>query len=114
MASYTKVKLSQSVNGLSVLVAAVAITGTLIHASDASALDETWLWATNTNTGTVKLTVEWGGETVPNDIIEQFIPPESGLILVIPGLLITGSKNIRAIAGVANVINLHGYVNRIT
>ena len=40
--------------------------------------------------------------------------PEAGLVTVIPGLLLTGSLVVKAFAGTANVIVLHGFVNRIT
>jgi hypothetical protein len=120
MALFTKLNLSGSTGGRPILVAATTTAGTLIHATGTSAsiLDEIWLYASNTDTTNRKLTIEYGGVTSPNDLIEITIPAESGLVLVIPGLLLNGdgttARNIRAFAATANVINVSGYINRIS
>lgn len=120
MATYAKTILSGSTDGKGILVAATASTGTTIHtgSSTASTLHEVWLYAVNSSaSAAVKLTVQWGGTTSPNDDIEVTIQPESGLVLVSPGLLIKGNATplvVRAFAGSANVITIHGYVNTIT
>jgi hypothetical protein len=70
----------------------------------------------NTDTTPRKLTVEWGGVSSPDDLIEIFLPSESGLVLIAPGLLIKGNATpllVRAFAATADVVTLHGYVNRI-
>lgn len=119
MATFSKTILSGSTDGKGILVAATATAGTLIHtgSSTATTLDEVWLYAQNTSTSAVKLTVEWGGVAAPNDHIELTVPPESGLVLVTPGLLIKGNASsalvVRAFAGTTNVITIHGYCNRI-
>jgi hypothetical protein len=80
-------------------------------------LDEIWLYAVNTSASSVKLTVEWGGTGSPDDHIEVTVLPEAGLVTVVPGLLIKGNATalvVRAFAGTANVITIHGFVNRIT
>lgn len=109
----TKVKLSGSTDGRGVKVVATSSAGTTIHTADASKLDEVWLWAVNSDTTNRKLTVQWGGTTDPDDSIEVTIPAESGLVLVTPGLLLTNSLVVKAFAATANVIVLHGFVNRI-
>lgn len=114
MATYSKVRLSGSTNGRSVKVAATATAGTLIHTAHASALDEIWIFAQNTDTTDRKLTIEFGGTTAPDDLFEMPIGAESGLILVIPGLLLTQSLEVRAFAATANVITINGFVNRIS
>ena len=120
MATFAKVKLSGSTDGRPVLVAATATAGTVIHtgSSTATTYDEIWLYAINTHSADVKLTVEWGGVTSPNDLIEQTITTEAGLTLVAPGLLIKGNAStaliVRAFAATTNVISIHGYVNQIT
>jgi len=120
MATYAKTILSGSTNGRAIKVAATATAGTTIHTGSATAttLDEIWLYALNTsNTIAVKLTIEWGGVSAPDDHIELTIQPESGLVLVAPGLLIKGNATplvVRAFAGSANLITIHGYVNTIT
>lgn len=115
MATFTKTLLSGSTNGKAILVAATATPGTTIHTAVAgtSSLDEIWLYAVNSSTSNVKLTIEWGEATAPNGNIEVTIPGESGLILVVPGLLLQNSLVVKAFANTANVICIHGYVNRI-
>lgn len=114
MATYTKVKLSGSTDGKAVKVAATATTGTTVHTADASALDEIWLYCVNTSTSAVKLTIEYGTTTAADGNIEITIPPEAGLTLVVPGLILTNSLVVTAFAGTANVLLLIGYVNRIS
>jgi hypothetical protein len=114
MATYTKIRLSGGVSGRNIKVAATATPGTLIHTADATALDEVWLWAQNSDIVDRKLTIEYGGVGSPDDLIEvNPVPFEAGPILIIPGLLLTGGLVIRAFAAVANVILVNGYVNRI-
>jgi len=116
MPSYSKQLLSGSTNGRGIKVAATATAGTLIHTAVAgtSSEDEIWLYAHNTSASTVKLTLEWGGTTSPDDLIEVTIPVDgTGLVLVAPGILLQNGLVVRAFAGNANVINIFGYVNRI-
>lgn len=118
MATFSKIKLSASTDGRAVKVAAVATAGTLIHTASAVAgvLHEVWLYAMNTDTSPHKLTVEWGGVTAPDDLIEVTVPLESGLLLVAPGLLLVGNATpllVRAFADAANLVTIHGYVNVI-
>jgi len=114
MATYTKVKLSGSTDGKSIKVAATATLGTTIHTAHATALDEIWLWCANTDTSDRKLTIEYGGATSPDCLVEITIPAEDGAYLVIPGWLLTNSLVVTAFAASANVLVINGYVNRIT
>lgn len=114
MATYTKVKLSGSTDGKGIKVVPTETAGTTIHTAHATALDEIYLYAVNSQAAAVKLTLEWGEATAPDGNIEVTIPGESGLYLVIPGLLLTNSLVVAAFAGTANVIIIHGFVNRIT
>lgn len=115
MTTITKTKLSGGTNGRNILVAAIATPGTLIHTSTAvvSELDEVWLWADNSSASDVKLTIEFGGVTAPNDTIEYTVPAEDGLYLVLPGLLLDGGVVARAFAATGSVLVINGYVNRI-
>jgi hypothetical protein len=96
-----------------------------IHATDTNAttIDEVWLYATNTSLAPVTLTLFYGGgptvgasaQNAPSYIS---IPPQSGLTLITPGLILTGTAvpaatTIYASASVASVITISGYVNRI-
>jgi len=113
MATFSKVKFSESTDGLPVKVVATATAGTTIHTAHATALDEIWLYAYNGHTADVVLTVEYGGATVPDQNIILTVSSKSGLALVVPGLILTNSKVLKAFAATANVITLSGYVNRI-
>jgi hypothetical protein len=120
MATFTKFHLSGSTGGRPIKVAQTATAGTLLHATPDSdtTLDEIWLYANNTDTTDRKLTIEYGGVASPDDLIEITIPAESGLVLIIPGLLLSGdgtsARTVAAFASTANVINITGYVNRIS
>lgn len=118
MATFSKQILSGSTDGRAIKVAATASSGTTIHTGPTATttIDEVWLYAMNTDTTARKLTIQWGGTTSPDDDIELTIGAESGLVLVAPGLLIKGNATalvVRAFAATANVITIHGYVNRI-
>lgn len=115
MALFTKVLLSGSTDGKMIKVAATATAGTLIHTAVAGSvsIDEVWLWAVNSDTTDRKLTIEFGGTTSPDDTIEQIIPAEGGLILIVPGLTLNNASVVRAFAETTNVIDIVGYVNRI-
>lgn len=122
MATFSKLTLQPAGTtgtGLGVKVAATATAGTAIHTASATSttIDEIWLYAVNTSASAVKLTIEWGEATAPDGNIELTIAAESGLVLIAPGLLLQGNasaKVVRAFAAVADVIVLHGFVNRIT
>ena len=113
---YKKRKLSESDKGRGIKVVATSSPGTLIHVATTSIAanewDEIWLKAVNTSATAVKLTVLWGGNTIPDDEIEITIPPESGLVDVIQGLVMNTEAEVRVFAATANVIVIHGFVNR--
>ena len=115
MATYSKQALSGATTGVPIAVAATASTGTTIHATGTSAIDEVWLYATNTSSAAVVLTIQFGGTATVNQI-QQTIPANSGLTLIIPGLILAPSVSaitVYAYAGTASVVNISGYVNRV-
>jgi hypothetical protein len=119
MATFSKIALSGSTDGRLIKVVQTATAGTTIHTGSATAttFDELWLYAVNSDTTDRKLTIEWGGTSVPDDLIEQTITAESGLVLVVAGLVIKGNATplvVRAFCASANVVMIGGYVNRIT
>jgi len=119
MATFSKIALSGSTDGKMIKVAATATAGTTLHtgSTTTTTFDEIWLYAVNSSASSVKLTVEYGGVASPDDLIELSVAAESGLVLIIPGLVIKGNATalvVRAFAATANVINIAGYVNRIT
>ena len=109
----TRLPFSGSADGQGIKVAATASPGTLVHTAHATATDEVWLWCVNSSASSVKLTVQFGGTTDPDDSIEATIAAESGLFLIVPGLVLSNSKVVRAFAATANVLACHGYVNRL-
>ena len=120
MATFDKILLSGSSQGRGILVAATSTPGTTIHATGTSATigDEIWLYASNTDATDRKLTIEFGGTSSPADLIEFTVKAESGLYLIVPGIVLTGTgvaaSTVRAFAATGSVINIFGYVNRIT
>jgi len=119
MATFSKITLSGSTDGRAIKVAQTATAGTTIHTGSATATtyDEVWLYAMNTDTTDRKLTIEWGGVSAPDDLIEFTVKAESGLYLIVPGLVLKGNATplvVRAFAATADVVTILGYVNRIT
>jgi len=117
MAAFSKVQLSGATNGRQIKVVATSTPGTLVHTatSTSGVMDEVWLYAVNSDTSDRKLTIEYGGVTSPDDLLEVTIPAESGLVLVVPGSSpLNGGVVVRAFAASANVVMVQGYVNRIT
>lgn len=118
MATIVKRKLSGSTDGKQIKVVATATAGTTIHTAvagtTAGTFDEVWLWAVNSSTTAVKLTIEWGEATAPDGNIEITIQGESGYLLVIPGLILQNGMVVKAFAATANVIVINGFVNYIT
>ena len=119
MATFTKKILSGSTDGRAIKVAATTSAGTTIHTgpTNTAHIDEVWLYASNTDTTARKLTIEWGGTTSPDDLIELTIPPEAGLVLVVPGLIIKGNASalvVRAFCASANEVTISGWVNTIS
>ena len=119
MATFSKIVLSGSTDGRMIKVAATATAGTTIHTGSATAttFDEIWLYAVNSDTSDRKLTIEWGGVSSPDDLIEYTVKAENGLYLIVPGLVLKGNATplvVRAFCATADVVSIAGYVNRIT
>lgn len=106
--------LSGSTNGRPIKVAQTADPGTTIHTAIAGTTqkDEVFLYAHNSSAAAVELTIEFGGNSSPDDLIKQTIAAKDGVALVIPGLPINNGLVVKAYAGTANVITISGYVQR--
>lgn len=113
---YKKRKLSANADGRGIKVTATGSPGTLVHEAlssiAANEWDEIWIRAINTSGSAVKLTLEWGGTTAPDDQIEITIPAEDGFHEVVQGHVLQNGKQVRAFAQTADVLILHGFVNR--
>jgi hypothetical protein len=120
MATYTKVLLSGSSQGQPITVTATASTGTTIHTTgiDSAIIDEVWLYANNTSTSPVLLTIQFGGTGAVQHAKPITLAPQSGDVLVVAGLPLTGTggatKPVYAFAATASVVTISGYVNRIS
>jgi hypothetical protein len=111
--TFSKVILSGSTDGRPIAVAATSSPGTTIHTAGAGQTnrDLLYLQAINVSAGSVKLTIEFGGTSTSDDIM-QYIPAQSGMQWVVKGLPLQNSLIVKAFAGITNVINITGYVNR--
>lgn len=118
MATAVKRKLSGSTDGKAIKITRTATAGDTIHTAvagtTAGTYDEIWLWAYNGHTADVVLTIEFGGATVPDQNIVATIPYKSGLVPVVPGLILQNEMVVKAFAGTANVVTITGFVNAIT
>jgi hypothetical protein len=118
MATAVKRKLSGSTDGKAIKVAATATAGTLIHTAVAGTtvgtFDEIWLWAYNSHSTRVVLTIEFGGADAPDNNIVVSVPARDGLYAVVPGLILQNSMTVKAFASITNVVTLSGFVNSIT
>ena len=118
MAQVAKRKLSGSTDGRNVVVVATASAGTLLHTAVAGVVagtfDEIWVYAYNSDTVARLLTIQFGGTTAVNDDIKISIPPQAGLIEVVPGLILQNGTIVRAYAAAASVITIGGFVNAVT
>ena len=116
----SKITFSESEQGKGIKVAATSTPGTPVHTTDPSAtfIDEVWLYAWNSHTADLALTVEFGGTSAPEQNIVVTIPAQSGLALVVPGLPLLGNGttglSVKAFCPTANKIVILGFVNRIT
>jgi len=112
---YKKRGLSASDDGRGILASATGSPGTLIHTALASVAANEWdeltLWAVNNSGAAITLTLEWGG-TAAADLIAVSVPAGVGLVTVIDGLVLHNGKEIRAYAGIADVLVVHGSIQR--
>jgi hypothetical protein len=116
MPTFSKAILSSASGGRPILVTGTSASGTLIHTA-ATGIgdnndDEVYLYAHNTSTAAVVLTVAFGG-IATKDQIKYTVPSRDGLHLIVPGLPLNTSKAVRAGAATANVIAVAGFVNKM-
>ena len=112
----SRIPLSGSTHGRGIKVAATASAGDTIHTATSSTTDcdVITLYAYNSSASAVNLTVQWGGTTSVDDDIKLSIPATSGLTLVLPDLVLRNSLVVKAYAGTADVVTIHGFANRVT
>ena len=113
------IKATGSTDGMPIKITQSATPGDTIHQAVAGTtpgvFDEIWIWAYNSHSSAVELTLEWGGASVPDQNIKVTLAAGSvGLVPIIPGLRLQNSKVVKAFASVANVVTLHTNVNAVT
>jgi hypothetical protein len=117
MATAYKRNFSGLDHGPGIELAQTATPGDLIHTAVASTtagtFDEVWIWAQNNHTADVVLTIEFSSHDHAQNITVT-VPFKSGLVPVVPGLILQDALDINAFAAIANVITLFGFVNAIT
>ena len=119
MAIVKKRKLSGSTDGMAIkLTTIVSASASTIHTSTSASIDgsydEIWLWAYNSHTTNVFLTIEFGDSTSPDHIITFNVPSNQyGPIPIVPGFILQNSKTVKAFAGLANYVTIYGFVNTI-
>lgn len=105
---------SVSTSGKAVQVHNTATPGTTFHTavSGSAAFDEVIVWAYNGHTGDVTLTLELGGTTAPN-VVVQNLAAKTGLQLILPGNRFNGAVVLAAFASVADVVALYVNINHV-
>lgn len=120
MATFKKLNFSGgSGDGRNIKVVATATPGTLIHTcSDVvTDQDEIYLYVANTGAASCIVTLEFGGVTNPDDRIEANVPSKQGFYTLVPGVALKGAASplvVRIFAATTGVINVSGFVNRIS
>lgn len=122
MATFTKLPISSQTGNADrgLRLQATSSPGTTIHATgtSASVIDELWLWLFNSDTVSRIVTLQLGGTTSPDDDLVITIPPRCGRFLVLEGQPFTGTGSvattIKGYADAADVVIVHGFVNRIS
>lgn len=120
MATYSKIPLSQSANGRSIMLSTSAAPYTLIHTTDALSTntDEIWLYATNSSAADTLMTLYWGSSATSDLLAPIVIQAYAGATLLIPGFILTGTgsvgSTVYATVSQPSAVEIVGYVNRIT
>ena len=115
MATFTKLKLSESTDGKPIGVVATSSPGTNIHTADATALDEVWIYAVNKSSSDRTISIEFGGTGASDLVNRRLLIDPGGIELIIPGIPLTNSLIVKAfVDSGANDVNILGFVNRIS
>ena len=103
--------LSESTNGRAIKVTATTSPGTLIHTARSLAIDEIWLYAYNSSILSIEVFLQWGGTT--NDDLRRYLILPRTEILLVPGMILTGSLEVRIYAQRANELFIYGFVHEL-
>lgn len=115
MATITKLPLSASSNGKSILIAGTSGSATEVHTAvtGTTDFDEVWLYATNNATSSISCSILWGEDGAAGKTT-AVISPQQGRTLIVDGRLLQNSLVIKSYADITNTISIDGFINRIT
>ena len=123
MATYSKVFFTgcaadEGGTGIALAVDSGAFTTIHTTTTTAATLDEIWLYAVNSHSADLKVTLQFGGDQEPEDYIEYTVAAEAGLVLLVPGLILQGKTStgliVKGACATGDEVAVYGYVNRIT
>jgi hypothetical protein len=114
---FKKLHLSGTTDGNVLAIAATATPGTTIHTATTStstdSYDEVYLWASNTSTAAINMTLWLGNANNEQDGLDIRVPAAfNGPICVLPGIPLRNGRVLQATVVTANRIIVFGYVNR--
>lgn len=106
---------SASTNGRGVAVAATSTPGTTIHTATSAGFEEIYAWAVNRTAAAVTLTIEFGGTSNSDHLVESYsIPAYSAPIPIAVGQRLGGGLAFAAFCSSANAINIFGYPDKVS
>ena len=108
--------LSGSTHGRGIKLTGTATGSSVtIHTAtaDATMVDVVTLYASNFDTVTRTVSLEWGGTTSPDDILTFQVPPKSTVCLI-PDLVLRNTLIVKGWADVANMVSIFGFINTET
>jgi hypothetical protein len=120
MATYSKIPLSQSTYGRTIMLSTSAAPYTLIHTTDSLSAntDEIWLYAANNSTSDALMTIYWGSSATVDTLAPIVVQAYAGATLIAPGFILTGTgsegSTVYATVATPSSVEIIGYVNRIT
>ena len=123
MATYSKVFFTgcaadEGGTGIALAVDSGAFTTIHTTTTTAATLDEIWVYAVNSHSADLKVTLQFGGDQEPEDYIEYTVAAEAGLVLLVPGLILQGKTStgliVKGACATGDEVAVYGYVNRIT
>ena len=109
--------LSASTDGRPIAVAATSSPGTTIHTATAdvgSERDQIDIYASNIDSVSRTLTLQWGGTTTADQIGPITLAANSGDVLIVVNKPLQNNLIIKAYASAANIVNVTGNVRRLT
>ena len=114
MSTYSKQFFSGSDSGRPIQVNQTSSPGSVVHTTEEDSVDEVWIWASNSGSSAETLTIQFGGTSDSDSIVIVDIQEKTGLVLLVPGIPLTGGNSVRVFSSSAADILVSGFVNRIS